>query len=94
LEAFAHFNQGAKEEAIRTHVDHCIETLRIALICTGDVTPVLIYNEPKAVLGEQVDFSSHHKCRDFKKLGMWTKQHGAAPDGDTHHRSKARMGPL
>jgi hypothetical protein len=57
--------------ANRLNADHCIETLRLAIMCHGDVTPVLIRIEPNAPLGERADFSSHHKCRDFGKLRQW-----------------------
>lgn len=57
--------------ANQLHADHCIETMRLALMCHGDVTPVLIHVEPDAPLGERADFSSHHKCRDFEKLRRW-----------------------
>jgi hypothetical protein len=30
----------------RMHVDHCIETLRLALMCFADVTPILMLNDP------------------------------------------------
>lgn len=57
--------------ANRLHADHCIETLRLALMCHGDITPVLVHIEPDAPLGERADFSAHHKCRDFGKLRKW-----------------------
>lgn len=39
--------------ANRLHADHCIETLRLALMCHGDVTPVLIHVEPDAPLARE-----------------------------------------
>jgi len=52
----------------RMHVDHCIETLRLSLMCYADVTPLLIYVDPNAPIGYRADFNIHHKCRDFDKL--------------------------
>lgn len=60
-------------EMSRVHVDHCIETLRIALMCVGDVTPVLIKLDKSKPLGAEADFSSHHKCRRFDRLTDWMK---------------------
>lgn len=53
----------------RMHVDHCIESLRIALMCWGDVTPLLIRLGGPA--GAKADFNTHHRCRNFDKLENW-----------------------
>ncbi|KAE9980044.1 hypothetical protein BLS_009226 [Venturia inaequalis] len=53
----------------RMHVDHCIESLRIALMCWGDVTPLLIRLGGPA--GAKADFNTHHRCRNFDKLEDW-----------------------
>ncbi|KAL9612137.1 MAG: hypothetical protein Q9167_003253 [Letrouitia subvulpina] len=53
----------------RMHVDHCIESLRIALQCWGDVTPLLIRLGGPA--GAKADFNTHHKCRNFDKIEEW-----------------------
>lgn len=52
---------------VREHVDHCIEALRLSLMCIGDVTPYLIRKPAENDRGI-ADFSSHHKCRKFDKL--------------------------
>ncbi|KAJ6128951.1 Protein of unknown function DUF3328 [Penicillium samsonianum] len=62
-------------EMSRTHVDHCIETLRIHLMCAGDVTPVLVRLDDSKPLGAEADFSTHHKCRRFDKLTEWMEIH-------------------
>ncbi|RAH49185.1 oxidase ustYa family protein [Aspergillus brunneoviolaceus CBS 621.78] len=49
----------------RMHLDHCIEVLRVNIMCTSDVTPILIELDPKAPFGERADFRSNHKCRNF-----------------------------
>jgi hypothetical protein len=61
--------------ANRIHVDHCLETLRKVLMCHGDVTPVLIKNDPKSVNGQRADFSSRHKCRNFDRISNWMDQY-------------------
>ena len=53
----------------RMHVDHCIESLRIALQCWGDVTPLLI--RLGGPIGFRADFNTHHRCRNFDKLEDW-----------------------
>jgi hypothetical protein len=60
----------------RTHVDHCIETLRLSLMCYGDVTPVMLqYN--RATGARQTDFNTHHKCRNFDKISEYLEANGA-----------------
>jgi Mycotoxin biosynthesis protein UstYa len=69
------------------HTDHCIETLRISLMCQSDVTPVLLkmdsyYDPPRP----QADFDSHHRCRNFDKIVAWNEEHGLSTfDNVQHH---------
>ncbi|KAK1982133.1 hypothetical protein LZ30DRAFT_656227 [Colletotrichum cereale] len=53
----------------RIHIDHCLEALRISIMCFADVTPLLIRLGGPA--GARADFNTHHKCRDFKKIENW-----------------------
>lgn len=65
------------EEALpaRMHVDHCIETLRLSLMCYGDVTPVLLNHrtDGRHQVPRELDFNVHHKCRNFDQLVDWTQ---------------------
>jgi hypothetical protein len=56
------------------HVDHCIEALRISLMCQADTTPLFVVNDPESSLGEKADFSAHHKYRNFEKIREWTEE--------------------
>ena len=58
---------------LRGHVDHCIETLRIAISCTADVTPVLIFADPTLPLGGYPDFETIHRCRNVDRLKEWAR---------------------
>lgn len=66
----------------RMHVDHCIEALRLALMCHGDTTPYLVMDDASAPLGIKADFSAHHKCRNFSALQEWivVNQINGAPE--------------
>ncbi|RAK97889.1 oxidase ustYa family protein, partial [Aspergillus ibericus CBS 121593] len=63
------------EEQVRHHVDHCINSLRIFLQCTSDVTPYLVLKDPKRPLGIDPDFNTQHKCRDYGKIVTWAREH-------------------
>lgn len=56
----------------RLHADHCLEALRISLMCWGDVTPLLVRLGGPA--GARADFETHHKCRDFNKIESWIEE--------------------
>ncbi|KAI1108383.1 hypothetical protein F5Y14DRAFT_459724 [Nemania sp. NC0429] len=58
----------------RKHVDHCIEALRLQLMCAADVTPVLLQPDPD--LGVKADFDVHHRCRNWDLITHW--QHNNA----------------
>lgn len=64
----------AGEIGNRMHVDHCIEALRISLMCHADTTPYLVINDPTAPNGQRADFSPHHKCRKFEPIRKWTRE--------------------
>ena len=55
----------------RMHVDHCIETLRLALMCFADVTPILMLDDPESPEGIRANFRSQHKCRNFDRIEEW-----------------------
>lgn len=54
----------------RMHVDHCIETLRLALMCSADITPLFILDVDSEA-GSRADFNAHHRCRNFSKVDEW-----------------------
>jgi hypothetical protein len=60
----------------RTHVDHCIESLRLSFMCYGDITPVLVELDNTTRGGRKADFNVHHKCRNFEKIVNWVEKNG------------------
>ncbi|KAI0398912.1 hypothetical protein F4802DRAFT_611274 [Xylaria palmicola] len=64
----------ASDVEARMHTDHCIEALRLALMCHGDTTPSITVLNPDAPRGEMADFSPAKKCRKFDKLQEWSVQ--------------------
>ncbi|KAK1960050.1 hypothetical protein LY78DRAFT_590361 [Colletotrichum sublineola] len=76
LPSFLKYNS---PEVAKEHADHCIETLRQAITCSGDVTPYLFYQkQPSSGSGPSIkeDFKAFHKCRRFDKLLNWVKENG------------------
>ncbi|KAI0147239.1 hypothetical protein GGR57DRAFT_477614 [Xylariaceae sp. FL1272] len=74
----------------RMHADHCIEALRIALMCHGDTTPSIGILDPKAPRGQMADFSPLLKCRNFDRIQEWSveNQQNFPPAWDWHPRQK------
>ncbi|KAE9363216.1 hypothetical protein N431DRAFT_475379 [Stipitochalara longipes BDJ] len=58
-------------EVVVMHVDHCLEIMRINIMCTGDATPVLFEHDPTLPMGYRIDFSTKHTCRNFGKMAEW-----------------------
>ncbi|KAK3349067.1 hypothetical protein B0T25DRAFT_623934 [Lasiosphaeria hispida] len=68
----------APREIVRGHIDHCIETVRKAIMCTADVTPVLFTKDPHEPSGRS-DFNIKKKCRDFARVQEWAWQNQGFP---------------
>ncbi|KAK0652716.1 hypothetical protein B0T16DRAFT_455058 [Cercophora newfieldiana] len=66
---------GVPRENVMTHYDHCIDMLRISLMCQSDVTPALFYDPLENPLRRDAlpDWSSLHTCRDFSAILEWNK---------------------
>ncbi|GKZ63334.1 hypothetical protein AnigIFM49718_011407 [Aspergillus niger] len=75
-----------RPERNREYVDHCIETLRQAIMCHGDATPMLVTKERDERSGWRADLQTRHVCRNFPKLQEWVKSHGVEdwPEGEHH----------
>ncbi|KAE9403033.1 hypothetical protein BT96DRAFT_879063 [Gymnopus androsaceus JB14] len=56
------------------HMDHCIDTIRQSLMCSGDVTPLVwAWDEEKNKTLGRTDIV--HECRDFSKIQQWAEVH-------------------
>ncbi|KAJ5720495.1 uncharacterized protein N7483_008429 [Penicillium malachiteum] len=67
------------ENLMHMHVDHCIEMLRVHLMCASDVTPFLSTVDNDSIIGKRADFESMHKCRNFSKIQEWMWDNLAIP---------------
>ena len=66
----------APHDLVRGHVDHCIETVRKALMCTSDVTPMVFIKDSSRVSGGKSDFNTKRKCRNFQNIQAWALKNG------------------
>lgn len=73
--------------AARMHVDHCIETLRLGLMCYSDVTPVFLEVNEDRIYGQQANFNVYHKCRDFDALVDYVSDHAQEIEDPEKFRS-------
>lgn len=56
---------------LQLHVDHCVEQLRQAILCHGDLTPVTltpVLNSQRGVLQLLGQTEYFHTCRDWKAV--------------------------
>lgn len=66
--------------ANRMHVDHCIETLRLSLMCNADLTPfTLPIGEHNRV---RADFDAFHRCKKWDPLVNWMTSNSWEPFSD------------
>jgi hypothetical protein len=56
------------------HLDHCIEIIRINLMCTSDVS-ILTYNWVRGIDHPTPNFNTEHKYRDFEAILSWAEDH-------------------
>ncbi|KAI0911134.1 hypothetical protein F4823DRAFT_329152 [Ustulina deusta] len=84
----------ASDVEARMHTDHCIEALRLSIMCNGDTTPSITVLNPNAPRGEMADFSPHKKCRKFDKIQEWSVQNqiNFPPPSDWKPRKKPETG--
>lgn len=66
-------------EKLRLHLDHCIEILRMNLMCSGDIgvfTFAMLpgYDDPWP------DFNTDHVCRNFDAIKNWAIENTVATD--------------
>ncbi|KAI8298365.1 Cyclochlorotine biosynthesis protein O [Colletotrichum sp. SAR11_240] len=76
-EHYKFLDEGVPDENIFTHYDHCIDMLRMNLMCYADVTPALFVDPLSNPLRRDAlpNWSSMHTCRDFDAILDWNK-HG------------------
>ncbi|KAE8332168.1 hypothetical protein BDV39DRAFT_200322 [Aspergillus sergii] len=61
---------------IPPHVDHCIESLRQAIMCSADVAPIVwSWEDNEHRLKGHTD--TLHTCRDFDLIRQWALEHQA-----------------
>ncbi|KAM4063786.1 hypothetical protein HRG_012516 [Hirsutella rhossiliensis] len=57
---------------LQPHIEHCIDSLRLSLMCTGDMTLLPVEWSANRNWLMPV-FESVHTCRDFGELKAWAK---------------------
>ncbi|KAI2613449.1 hypothetical protein GGR54DRAFT_328969 [Hypoxylon sp. NC1633] len=62
------------EPVLRAHVDHCVDMLRQAIMCQGDVG-IVTYNWVEGWSEAYPDFSTQHKCRKFDRIVEWADRY-------------------
>ncbi|THU86392.1 hypothetical protein K435DRAFT_683749 [Dendrothele bispora CBS 962.96] len=70
-----HYQHSAENlDLTRSHVNHCIDTIRQSLMCCSDVSPIVWrWNETRNLSEFRSDVV--HECRNFEKIQEWAKEH-------------------
>ncbi|KUJ16675.1 uncharacterized protein LY89DRAFT_669143 [Mollisia scopiformis] len=67
------------------HIDHCVETIRQALVCASDVT-VYTWHWDYEVNAMRNQFATPHTCRNFEKIREWAAIYGGEELFDDTYR--------
>ncbi|WYZ39958.1 hypothetical protein EsH8_IV_000299 [Colletotrichum jinshuiense] len=68
---------------LRGHLDHCIEALRLNLMCESDIGVFTFKMYPDLpVEGHWPDFSTLHTCRNFDDIRDWALTHSVTFEDD------------
>lgn len=63
--------QGLQTNFTQLHISHCVEQLRQAILCHGDLTPVTLtplFNEKRKILSLVGQTEYPHTCRDWNSF--------------------------
>ncbi|KAF0319787.1 hypothetical protein GQ607_013038 [Colletotrichum asianum] len=94
-EHYKFLDEGVPDENIYTHYDHCIDMLRMNLMCYADVTPALFVDPLSNPLRRDAlpNWSSMHTCRDFDAILEWNK-HGPRSSNRFRLRDMRKKGTI
>ncbi|KAJ3552560.1 hypothetical protein NM688_g4090 [Phlebia brevispora] len=63
-----------KQDMLRMHLNHCVDSLRQHLMCAGDISPVVWqWNDQDD--RAHINMDVLHTCRDFDMIVDWAKAH-------------------
>jgi hypothetical protein len=68
------------DDVLTRTLDHCIEILRMNLMCLSDVNVFTFHKQPGKE-GYWPNYESHHVCRNFDHIKQWANDH-AMPEAD------------
>ncbi|KAI1337303.1 hypothetical protein F5Y15DRAFT_425905 [Xylariaceae sp. FL0016] len=73
----------------RAHLEHCIDAVRLSLMCAGDMTLIPVkWSENRNWI--MPIFETVHTCRDFDALRAWALERDAV-DGETYRANAAKL---
>ncbi|KAL1630143.1 hypothetical protein SLS54_001003 [Diplodia seriata] len=68
----------ASEEKLTGHLDHCIEALRMKVMCEADVGVILYQEQPGDDGKFEPDYQTQHVCRNWNRVREWAVTHKVA----------------
>ena len=64
-----------------SHMKHCFDYLRQALMCGADTTLEGLRSGPDGVLANVDGWGATHECRNYQEIYDWTMSHRASGSG-------------
>ncbi|KAH9900312.1 hypothetical protein F4778DRAFT_782416 [Xylariomycetidae sp. FL2044] len=84
-----YYHKMTSHETWRPHLEHCLDAVRLSLMCAGDMTLIPVkWSENRSWI--MPIFETVHTCRDFDALRAWAFARDATND-DTFRENAARL---
>ncbi|OJD40411.1 uncharacterized protein BKCO1_100052 [Diplodia corticola] len=77
-EPLDHADLAVPEDKLTGHLDHCIEALRMKVMCEADVGVILYQEQPGDDGKLEPDYETQHVCRNWNKVREWAVTHKVA----------------
>ncbi|KAL1652305.1 hypothetical protein SLS58_000432 [Diplodia intermedia] len=77
-EPLDHGDLAASEEKLTGHLNHCIEALRMKVMCEADVGVILYQEQPGDDGKFEPDYQTQHVCRNWNRVREWAVTHKVA----------------
>ncbi|CAJ2509453.1 Uu.00g144790.m01.CDS01 [Anthostomella pinea] len=55
------------------HIDHCVNSIREAMMCSADITPIPFHTVNETDLHVFPELAATHTCRDFDAIREWAR---------------------
>ncbi|KAH6659442.1 hypothetical protein BKA67DRAFT_640702 [Truncatella angustata] len=84
-----YYPEMSKDDGLAPHIEHCLDSLRLTIMCDADTTLIPIEWSPN---GNRImpKFETVHTCRDYNTLKEWATERDSV-DEEKYRENAARL---